>query len=109
MPEVGSQPSITANSRIPLIATQKSGALAPASDTTLAIRSNGPPGRYAASAPTSTARPTAAVMVIPASRKVVGKASSTMSIAGLAWRSEFPKSNRANPGKSARTARSADH
>ena len=32
MPEVGSQPRLTAKSRIRLIATQKSGALAPASD-----------------------------------------------------------------------------
>ena len=64
VPEVGSQPSMTANTRMPVIATQKSGALAPASEITLAMRSNAPPGRYAASAPTTTARPSAAAMVI---------------------------------------------
>ena len=45
VPEVGSQPSVTANRRIAVIATQKSGALAPASEITLPIRSNAPPGR----------------------------------------------------------------
>jgi hypothetical protein len=32
VPEVGSQPNITANTRMPVIATQKSGALAPAAE-----------------------------------------------------------------------------
>ena len=45
VPEVGSQPSVTANSRMALIASQKSGALAPASEPTLATRSKAPPGR----------------------------------------------------------------
>ena len=44
VPEVGSQPSVTANKRMPVIATQKSG-LAPASEITLAVRSKAPPGR----------------------------------------------------------------
>ena len=92
MPEVGSQPSVTANKRMPVIATQKSGALAPASEITLAVRSNAPPGRYAASEPTTTARPTAMTMVSPASFKVVGNASSTTSSAGRALRIDSPKS-----------------
>ena len=44
VPEVGSQPSVTANKRIALMASQKSGALAPISEPTLATRSNAPPG-----------------------------------------------------------------
>ena len=95
MPEVGSQPSVTANNRMPVIATQKSGALAPASEITLAVRSKAPPGRYAASEPTTTARPTAMSMVSPASFKVVGNASSTTSSAGRALRIDSPKSKRA--------------
>ena len=44
MPEVGSQPRATAKNRMPMIATQNSGALAPASEVMLAIRSKTPPG-----------------------------------------------------------------
>jgi hypothetical protein len=49
VPEVGSRPSPTEKTRIATIATQKSGALAPASDAVLAILSNRLFGRAAAS------------------------------------------------------------
>ena len=45
VPDVGSQPRLTEKSRMPVMATQKSGALAPASEPTPLTRSKMPPGR----------------------------------------------------------------
>ena len=92
VPEVGSMSRLTAKTRMPTIATQKSGALAPASDTRLAKRSNRLPGLDAASDPTTSARANARVIAITASFSVCGKASSATSIADRFWRSDSPKS-----------------
>ncbi len=91
MPEVGSQWSVTANRMMPLIAIQKSGALAPSSESTEATRSNKPPGRYAASEPMTIASARARPMVMPASLSVVGMASSTSSSAGRLLRIDSPR------------------
>src|SRR5688572_12634869 len=72
VPEVGNQPNVTEKNRIAVIATQKSGALAPTSANVLPTRSNTPPGRYAASAPTAIASEMAISRVTPASFSVVG-------------------------------------
>ena len=106
MPEVGSQPSVTAKSRMALIASQKSGALAPASEPMLAIRSKTPPGCQAASEPTRMEPPIASSMVTAASHSVTGIASSTTSSAGRSLRIEWPRSplGQARRG-SCRTAR----
>ena len=44
VPEVGSQPRLTAKTRMPTMAIQKSGAEAPTSEMKVAIRSKTPPG-----------------------------------------------------------------
>jgi hypothetical protein len=72
VPEVGNQCKVTEKKRIAVIATQKSGALAPTSANVLPMRSNKPPGRYAASAPTKTASEMPISRVTPASFSVVG-------------------------------------
>ena len=77
---------------MPTIATQKSGALAPASDTRLAKRSNRLPGLDAASDPTTSARAVRQEDRDTASFSVCGKASSATSIAERFWRSDSPKS-----------------
>ncbi len=68
--------------RIATIATQKSGALAPASDAVLAILSNRLFGRAAASDPTTTARQRERTIAITARLQRLGKASSATSMAG---------------------------
>ena len=106
MPEVGSQPSMTANTRMPAIATQKSGALAPASEITLADaveRAPRPVRRERADHHGECQ--SAAAMVIAASSSVVGNASSTTSSAGRALRIELAE---IEPGEIARgTGRTA--
>ena len=74
------------------IAIQKSGALAPISDRIEESRSKKPPILKAASEPMTIAELVTSAMVIKARLKVQGKASSTTSSAGRAFRRLSPKS-----------------
>ena len=66
VPEVGSQPSPTANTTMATMATQKSGAEAPISEVSEAMRSKTPPTRNAASEPTTMAAAVTSTMVMTA-------------------------------------------
>ena len=107
VPEVGSQPSLTANTTMATMATQKSGAEAPISDTSEAMRSKIPSARNAASEPTTMAAVVTSVMVMTASCSVQTNASSTTSMAGRARRMDRRNRGAAGPRYSARTVSSA--
>ena len=92
VPLVGSQPRPMANTVMPTMAIQKSGAVAPISEVKVTMRSKTPPGRTAASEPMTIAAPVTSAMVISASHSVQTKAWLTTSIAGRAWRRLSPKS-----------------
>ena len=72
MPEVGSRRNPTAKTEISVSATQKFGALAPASDSTEMIRSTTPVGRTEAHTPSTIAPAVANSIVQPASARLVG-------------------------------------
>ena len=97
MPEVGSQPSVTAKRITPTIATQKLGVLAPISEMMLATRSKSPPGRTAASEPVTIETDRMIGRVTAASISVVGNACSTTSIAGRENWMDWPRSKCSSP------------
>ena len=79
------------------MAIQKSGALAPPSETIVASRSKIPLGRLAARQPIRTDSVMVTSMLAVASLAVVGAASSTATMAGRCWVIDWPKSNCSRP------------